>query len=224
MITAELFAEVNDAYRGTDDGVPTVGTTDHDYWLRIANRKINEWARDTKNIWESLWDIKTVQVGDPLVDVVIVAGTQDYTLNNIPIALSDKIIVTDTDGNDHTYQIIKAKERDRFTEAVYIVGATLTFVDDINTGDTIVGGTIKIPGYWMPTTLTTGAIVIDDPYWLVYAVAADLASNDLTYSAKAGNLQAQANNLYMAMASANRRGTNNNPRKTPTNIERITGV
>lgn len=215
MIVSELFKNVNDSYRGTDDDAPTSGT-DFAYWLRVANRKINEWATDTRNIWESLWEIRSI--------TEIVAGTQSYALQTEPIALSDEIIVTDISGIDHAYRVIKAKERNRFTKAVYVVGNTLTFTDEID--DTLVGGTIKVPGYWLPDDLEDeeSVVVVDNPYWLVYAVAADLAANDLTYASKEANLNGKANSLYLAMASANRRGTNNNPRITPTNVRRIRNV
>lgn len=109
---------------------------------------------------------------------------------------------------------------------MYISGLNpkqITFYEDIDTA--IVGGTLQVPGYFVPNNLTSDSDVIpvDDPYWLVYAVASELAFNDLTYADKADSLNTKANNLYIQMASNNRRGVSGGPRVARTSIVRITG-
>jgi len=55
-------------------------------------------------------------------------------------------------------------------------------------------------------------------------VAAELASNDLTYESKYPDLAGRANELYKQMATNNRRGTSGNPRTVQTKVDRITGA
>lgn len=221
MIVTNLFAQINSAYRGSDDDAPAVGTTDHTLWLATTNRKISEWARDGKNTWQSLFEIRE--------QGTISVGTQDYDFDSDISVPADSVVVTTTTNQNIEYTICKPQERKRFLRAVYISGRdpqVLTFQDTIKANDQIVGGTIKVAGYWVPDDLTgvNDTIPVDDPYWLVYAVASELAFNDLTYSDKAPDLNAKANNLYSGMVSDNRRGTNNNPRMARTNVNRIPGT
>lgn len=221
MDVSTLFAQINTAYRGSDDDAPAAGTTDFSLWMSTINRKINEWATDGKNTWQSLFEIR--EIGTISVD------TQTYDLDADISVPADSVIVTTIDGHDIEFTICKPQERKRYLHAVYISGRnpqTLTFQDTITTTDQIVGGTIKVAGYYIPSDLTslTDTVPVDNPYWLVYGVASELAFNDLTYAAKAGDLNTKANNIFAGMVSDNRRGTNNNPRIVRTNVNRILGT
>lgn len=221
MIVSELFSHINAAYRGTDDDQPVLGTTDGDEWLLTANRKISEWAKDGKNTWMSLFDIRTVGT--------FASGTQSYDLDDEIILPADEVTITSTAGNDSYFKIAKPQERRRFLNSVYISGRdpqVLTFYDTIPSTSLLIGGSIKIAGYYVPDDLVAAGdtIPVDDPYWLVMAVASELAFNDITYSDKAPDLNAKANNLYSIMVSNNRRGTNDNPRIARTNVDRILGT
>lgn len=219
MKVTELFTQINAAYRGTDDDAPSAGSTDYDLWLATANRKQDEWAKNPKINWRSLFETR---------DMGTISATQDYDLDDDFIGPSDKIIVRLSSGQKIEYQIADPSERDRFYRSVYIAGRdpkVLTFYDTITSSSQIFGGTLEVPGYFAPDPLTkaTSTIAVDDPYWLVYAVASELAFNDLTYESKYPDLNAKANNLWANMVSANRRGTNNNPRRARTNVTRIPG-
>lgn len=221
MEVSTLFTQINTAYRGSDDDAPAAGTTDYTLWLATINRKISEWASDGKNTWQSLFDIRTIGT--------ISAGTQTYDLDADIILPADNVIVTTTNGHDIEYTICKPQERKRYLNAVYISGhnpQVLTFVDSILSSNQIVGGSLKIAGYYTPEDITslTDTVPVDDAYWLVYSVASELAFNDLTYESKAADLTAKANNLYAGIVSNNRRGTNNNPRIARTNVNRIPGT
>jgi hypothetical protein len=213
MILSDFFDHVNAAYRGSDDDAPAEGTADYTTWLLTTNRKISEWARDGKHTWNSLFEIRDVDT--------VVAGTQTYTLDSDILQPSDKVIVTTTDDEEIEYKLSEPQER--LNGTCYIVGRNLTFVDDIEAGDEIVGGTISLGAYYLPADLADGAdtIPVDDAYWLVNTVAATLAFNDLTYESKAPALNAAANSLYSQMISNNRRGSYGSPRKVPTSVNRI---
>jgi hypothetical protein len=63
--------------------------------------------------------------------------------------------------------------RDEYTDAVYLAGSDLVFVDEIAADSQLVGGTISVPGYYMPDDLVdfTDTVPVDDPNWLALAVA-----------------------------------------------------
>ena len=222
MILSELFDQINDAYRGTDDDAPTVGTPDYSMWLRTTNRKIAEWARDSKNTWQSLFEIREIGT--------VAVGSQTYDLEDDFLIPADRVYITPTGQvNTLPYTIVKPQERKRFYNAVYITGRDpkqLTFVDTFNVDTQPVGGTISLAAYFIPDELTDASdeIPVDDPMWLVYAVASELAFNDLSYSDKSPDLVGKANFIYSQMAAANRKGTNDSPRVAPTNVNRIRGT
>lgn len=158
---------------------------------------------------------------------IIVTGVQTYSVHRNLLNPSDRAIVT-TSTQDLYYVLGKPQERARYQNEVYLSGRNpqdLTFYDTISTALTaqLIGATLKLPGYYVPNDLTalTDIIPVDDPYWLVYAVAGELAFNDITYSDKAPDLNSKANNLYSDMVTLNRRGTSNYPRQARTNVNRI---
>jgi hypothetical protein len=214
-----LFSQINGAYRGTDDDAPVAETTDYTLWLDTTNRKISEWARDQKNAWKSLYEARELGT--------VSAGTQSYDLDDDVLAPSDVVSIATLVNGTVEYKLVDPGDSDR-TQSAYISGhdpQTLTFTDTITSADPIVGGTISLPGRFMPSELTkaTDIVPVDDPYWLVYAVAAELAFNELTYASKAPDLVAKANNLYTVMAHNNRRGSSRSPRTVRTQVKRISG-
>lgn len=218
MILSELFTQINGTYRGTDDDAPTTGP-DFNLWLATANRKQAEWGRDTKQTWRSLFSIYSLPT-------VIATAVQTYDLSATILLPADKITITTLTNTVVDYKVAEPQERDRYEHSVYISGNNpqkITFNDTIKATDVIVGGTINVAGYFLPADLTEAGntIQVDDPYWLVYAVASELAFNDLTYESKYVDLNAKANNLYSQMAQNNRRGSNNSPRQARVNINRI---
>ena len=60
MIASELITQIYYAYRGKGASkVPAWGSEKSDTALAIANRKKNEWARDSKYYWSSLFSYTT---------------------------------------------------------------------------------------------------------------------------------------------------------------------
>lgn len=284
MILSTLFQQINAAFRGTDDDAPTLGTPDYTLWLDTTNRKQQEWARDSKNVWASNFHYNApnepgtvtttgtatltgtstfftdYKVGDTITvsgetartiatitsdtvltvtvaftntaalktfthKTIIASGVQSYNLHRNFLAPSDRAGVTTT-TQTLKYDYGKPQERDRFKNEVFIHGSNpqvIRFQDTIDASSQSVGGTLIVPGYFVPNDYenATDTIVVDDPYWLVYAVASELAFNDLTYESKTIDLNTKANNLYNQMAITNRRGTSNYPRLARTNVNRI---
>lgn len=159
-------------------------------------------------------------------NTIIKSGQSIYNLNRRFMTPSDKVYAATSATDYLTFDLCKPEERDRFDNPVFIYGSNpqkLTFLNAPTTD--MVGRTLAVPAYYAPNDLTapTDVIPVDDPYWLVMAVASELAGNELTYADKAAGLNAKANNLYRQMTLSNRKGTNSQPRTMPTNVNPIVG-
>jgi len=219
MTTTEFIQNVNDSLRALDDDVPTTGTDEWNYWLRVAHRLKNKMYRDTKHVWTSSYAV--AELGS-----VSASSEPAFELEDEYLASANYAYVLDGDGHRTDFRIIKPEEKNFHHQEVFIAGQdpqTLYFSNEITTGQGIIGGTLYLPGYFMPDDFygDNDTIPVDDAYWLVMATAAEIAFNDLTYEDKFADLNAKANELWTQMVSNNRRGTYDNSRITPTNVRRI---
>lgn len=200
MTAQELLDSVYQVYRGkiqsrtpaftSDKGVVTLG---------IANRKIREWATDPRNKWNSLFEIKLVDTIDVL--------TQTYDLDPLFFQPSDFVRAVKTDGTSTEYPIVKAQQREAISgQNAYIHGLNpkkITLSRDIDSE--LDGGTLYLPGYYIPAplTLSTDIVPVDDPNWLVYITASELARNDPAKEDSFPTLVGMANEMYTRMSNAN---------------------
>jgi len=91
MIRTDLKKHINAAYRGSDDDVPASGSPDAILWDLTINRKISEWAGDSKNTWASLFHESFVEPG-----TVATTGTTTLTgtgTNFLDYQVGDKVTV-----------------------------------------------------------------------------------------------------------------------------------
>lgn len=158
--------------------------------------------------------------------MIIATGVQDYSLHRSFIGPSSQAKIVKTDGNATYLDFIHPEENDNVSRNIYLQDenpVVLTFTTTIASTENIVGGTLTVPGYYMPADLTTATDILpfSDPNWAVYQVASEIAFNDITYEDKAPDLNAKANALYNQMVRKNFMGTHKNPRVTPTNVKRI---
>jgi len=135
--------------------------------------------------------------------VIVKTGVQEYSLNRNFHVPSDQVIVEST---NNTY-LSTTKPQDRDYADVYFAGRNpkkIVFYNDVDNMN-IVGGELKVPAYYIPTNLVAASDVVpvDDPHWLEYETAAELARNDPTKDDQFGNLQGIANDLYTQMIQAN---------------------
>lgn len=136
---------------------------------------------------------------------IIASAVQSYSLHRNLYTPSDTAVVTTT-TQDVKFNFAKPLARD--TADVYIHGRNprqITFYNDIVSTDQIVAGELKIPGYYLPNKMTasTDLVSVDDPNWLVYATAAELARNDPAKDDQFSTLLGMANDLYRKMVNAN---------------------
>lgn len=156
-------------------------------------------------------------------------GVANYSLNRSFIAPANKVQIAKTDGQSTYVDFIRPREvLDVTGRYAYIHGLNpqvLTFSTTIASTEDIVGGSLQVPGYYMPDDVSltdeNDLIPLPDPYWGVMATAAEVAFNDITFEDKAPDLNNKANDLYAKMVRKNRRGTYGNPNKTKTTMYRI---
>lgn len=225
MFTSDFIINVNDTLRGTDDDPPAAGTDEFDYWLRVANRVRSDVYSDTSKAWASTYAVLNL-------GAVSASATPIYNLGATFLSPANDAYVLDASSRRTDFKIIKPQEKDPRYQQVYIASINpqkLYFTQEILAAHQIVGGTLYLPGYFMPADLTgddaeAEVVIVDYDNWLIVATAAQLAFNDLTYEDKFTDLNNRANSLYKQMVSLNRRGTYDNPRQTPYNVPRIPGT
>jgi hypothetical protein len=200
MTTQELLDDAYIAYRGkVASRTPAFGSDKATVLLNIANRKIREWSSDPRNKWNSLFEIRSVGT--------LVQATKTYSMPTDFYLSSDYALIVKTDTTEVEYTIIKAQKRNVDNgQALYIHGLnpkTITFSQDLDTA--IDGGELFVPGYYSPSplVLATDNVPVDNPDWLVYIVAAELARNDPAKEDNFPTLQGMANEEYTKMSNAN---------------------
>lgn len=213
MLVSTLLQRVNYALRGIDDVTPSENSDEASYWLSVANQKKDEWARDSFEQWNSLFSERTLTTP-------IAANIQSYVVPADFIAPSDHIKIVNN-GITYTLGIVPPELRE-YGKA-YISGKNLVLTEVISADSPFVGGSIVLPGYWIPSDMSnfSDEVPVDDPSWLVYAVASEIAFSDVSYEDKAVDIQAKANERYAAMKQNNLRGTATNPLIIQTNVRRI---
>lgn len=201
MIVSDLIQKVYTKFRGkAASKTPVFGSAKANIILEIANGKVGEWAKDSNQVWASLFEIKTVSP-------VISLSTFTYNLHSTFMFPSDFFTITKTNGDIVEIGITKPQQRLDNTSKVYISGNNpkkVTFAGTtIDAGFS--GGTLKAPAYYQPADMVNASdvVVVDDPNWLVYSVASELARNDSAKSDQFPNLLGMANDLYEKMISAN---------------------
>ena len=201
MTAQKLLERAWRAYRGKDITKTPVWASDKaNMVLDIANQKKDEWAKDPNQVWSSLFDIKDIT---PVIDV----STFTYSLDASFLFPSDYFLILRTTGDIAQVSLTKPQKRLDNETSLYISGSNpkkVTFAGTfIDAGFS--GGTLKAPGYYLPADMTTSTsvVAVDDPDWLVYATAAELARNDPAKEDQFSNLLGMANNLYEKMIAAN---------------------
>lgn len=195
MLVSELIEAAHVAYKG-NLRVPAEGTTKYSVYLSIANRKQREWANDPTVDWASLYSDESVGT--------VSGSSREYDLP-IEVVRPSDFIYLEIDGVMHPYNVVPPREIDRTSrrQAVSVIGKTLRFSYDI--ADNLNGANIIVPAFYMPDALEdpTDEVAVDNPDWLVYALAAELARNDYSKDDQYPNLAGMANDLYEKMRLAN---------------------
>lgn len=227
MTLTNLIKEISYNLKGTDDDAPSIGDDDWTYWCVVINRKKDEMYDDSDKNWRSAF----LDEADALTNcgTVIVASAPSFNLDDSFISASDQVVVVKS-GKYYYYDVVSPQDRNRTFQQCFVKGQNpkkLRFSASILATDTIVGGTVYVPGYYRPAdidpTSATAYIPVDDPHWLAMAVAASIAENDIEYEDKFGDLVGQASVLYKRMTRKNKRGTAGNPKQAKVKVFKIPG-
>ncbi len=203
MTAAQLLNSIYEAYRGkVASRTPAWGSDKGNLAISIANRKQREWCTDPRNKWNSLFEIRALS---PVLDVTT-TPTYTYNLAADFYQPSDFVKIVKNDSSIVVYPIVKAQQRNVELQSLYIHGSNpkkITFSQIVDKG--LEGATMYVPGYYLLADLanSTDPVLVDDPNWLVYATAAELARNDPAKEDNYPNLIGMANELYARMSNAN---------------------
>lgn len=180
------------AYKGNNKW-PAAGTDKYNRVLIVANRKLRELCgKGTKN-WSFFWQLSSLGT--------ITSGQQAYNFANTVIKPSDFAYIYDGDTEIAKLPIVKPQQRGNYTSGIYLTGKNprvANFIETIGANHQFVGKTLKIGTYDRPTPLSAegDTIPLNDPDWLVYETAAELARNDPAKDDQFGNLQGIANDKF----------------------------
>lgn len=213
MILSELVNEVYLAYRGKLSNVPAAGTEKYNRILLIANRNVRQWALDSTVDWPSRYEQRVIGTTS--------IGTQSYELDDDIVRISDYVRLVDANNQVKYSTAFKPQTTAAMTTGCYISGTDpkqLTFIDVI--GETLDGLSITVPCYTLPDDMINpgDTVLIDNPQWLIYATAAELARNDYSKEEQYSNLQGIANDLYANMKSDAEANAYSQPNGVPNNM------
>lgn len=210
-----LNQQIQIAYKGNSNW-PAFGTTKFLERVAIANRLLYDWAMDADVLWNSLFDTRSY---GPIASV----NDLNHDLDSDVFFLSDGVSILRPDGNYDYFRVVHPNSRLDNTNATGMVGSdyglplvylkgsaaaqgsnlTMVFAQALNPLD--VGGNIQVGVYTLPDMLNGASndVVVDNPMWLVWAVAAELARNDPSKQDQVPNLVGQANQAYEKMVTLN---------------------
>ena len=196
MTLAQLVSESYLAYRGKLSSVPAVGSEKYNRIVMIANRKQRDWAQDSNVDWLSRYELRPLGT--------LLSGTQIYDLDNDIMRPSDYVILTDLQGNKRYIQTVRPQLASRVTSGCYIFGTNpvqLNFITKIDSSYN--GFALTVPCFTIPADMSspTSIVSVEDPNWLIYATAAELARNDYAKEEQYPNIVGQANDLYKKLAN-----------------------
>ena len=196
MILSDLVSQAYLHYRGKLSNVPASGDEKYTRILTLANVYQRQWANDSNVDWPSRYEVRNVGS--------VALGVQEYDLDDDILNLSDYVELLDTLGNKKYIQVLKPETLSQYINGAYVSGSNpkqLTFLTPIDAA--LAGMTINLPIFTMPSDLVNpnDTVAVDNPNWLAYVVASELARNDYAKEEQYPNLIGIANDLYTNMVN-----------------------
>ena len=153
-----------------------------------------QWGNEPGIEWESLSDNVTLAAAIGAGNVVAL----DTDIKGIRKGSDDPILV-----NDEQYKLVSVSKLYRYRDSKVVAkrGRTLQFSD----ASDLTGAAVTVPATLYPDRITSGddEIQVDDPWWLVYMMAAEFARNNIIKSTQYDNLLAYAENAMNKMKEDN---------------------
>lgn len=208
------------AYKGNTNW-PASGTSKYLQMVMTANDLKNIWATDAKVHWDSLFS-QNNNIG------TVASPTLSYNLPASVFYLSDYVYVllNDGSGNTQRFKVVHPESRNDDANGIGINGADFGDPTCYLTGSykggsgqmainfvtpwsqmsaALIGGTIQAGTYVLPADMVNNSdiVPVNNPEWLVYALAAELARNDPAKEDQFETLNGIANDIYKKMVLDN---------------------
>lgn len=191
------------------------GSSKYTKILNLGNLFVRQWALEPGVNWNSLRSLFTLGA--------IVTATDTFalpaTMGKISDQEGDFVRILHTDGvSESEYTIVPADRlwndgptlnnpvsRRNAWGTCAVIGSNLVFSTPFKTTNAQYGGTIKVPGYTIPATMTaiSDVLPVDDPDWLCYVVAGEYDRNDVTRVQLYASLNDRATQLMKNMKAQN---------------------
>lgn len=208
---------VADAYQlatGKSGGL-VAATTKYNRILGLLNFYTQEWANSWQ--WRSIRNTFNVVATVSATDTFLIPATMGHPsrqegdfvrINHVGGVNESQYTILDIEKLYDDGPIVNAAGNATFNSVgtCAIVGNNLVFSVPFTATSAQFGGTIKIPGYSIPATLTgdTDTVTVDDPSWLAARAAAEYIRNDVTRVQLYNSLLNQANDKWETMKKNNR--------------------
>jgi len=194
---------VQKAYLASNGKTTVLAPTSPRYvkFVALANTLQDDWLSEPDIQWNSRYE--RLSLGTITSDRV----AMDEDIYEFSKREGDYITITSTAGNISYWSLVTPEEfrRYRYNNTCTVIGDELVFARTFVTGDNEYGGEVIVPVTMKldPLVQPTDDILVDDPNWLVYAVAAEQVRNTVTKLSQYPALIQKANNIMVKMKQKN---------------------
>lgn len=182
--------------------------------LAIADSAQKMWADEAETGWDSMYQLVQLAATVPAatdpapIPAVLPSVALDPSIDYVSQRDGNPVLITSTSGGDpKRFEVIKPNQlyEWRYKDAVAQEGRNLIFSHAFAANDALVGGSIQIPAYVFPPDIaaSTDNVIVDNPMWLVYMIAAELVRNDVVKRPEYNNILAMADAVMEKMLDAN---------------------
>lgn len=187
---------------GDDEDVPT-NDASYDKYLSILNDLQRDWANEILILpherWASLESEASASITDS-DEYVIENGTFVYS----PLKFPELRVVTADGSVKYPKRVsLKAFFKTKDDEPVYALSGDGKTIHLKGFGE----GALYFPYYKDVSEISKGqsdGIIVDEPNWLIYMLAAEIARTDIVQQGQYGNLVALASSVMESMKSRQR--------------------
>lgn len=199
MIASE-YIQLAYQYGVGEATAPVDGEENYEILWNVSGPLIESWQNEKGTNWNSLWDRTNLA---PLV-----TATDTFAIPAKIRKISkeeDGIKIVGPNGSTCYFTAVKPNQLWKGGNLCAQVGRTLKFAKPFDAASPLIGGTISTAYYGYAAKLVdaNSLISVDQPMWLVFMGAAELARNDYTKQNNAPGLVAQANEVMEAMKFEN---------------------
>jgi len=170
-------------------------------FLALANVLQDDWLSEPDIQWNSRY--QRLSLGNITSDRV----DMDEDIYEFSKREGDYITITGTNGNVSYWSLVTPEEfrQYRYNNTCTVIDGELVFARTFVSGDNEYGGEVIVPVTLKldPLINPNDDILVDDPNWLVYAVAAEQVRNTVTKLSQYPALIQKANNIMIKMKQKN---------------------